>query len=911
MSENLRFRIDGTNNYYTNSFYNKVISPLTLSLQAPQNFVSESNSYKQYSVVLGNGVFVYDKNNELIYSRIIDNIEDYQLGSGLTTYLITTKTYNNGQYNSSKFTTPNKNVLYDYDTLKSYEESGFYIWRDLTIDIQTSQVITIKYKIGGGTYETLLFSASLAVVNNVLPLKRWTITDVINRCFDTVEPLEDNADFKNRKPRFRLQGVVYKDNGDIDYYEQGSQAEKYDKIIAPEFAFTQNTLREMLSQVGGFIHAEPRITRKVENGDDEYWEVAFDEYGSNEISHISNKRYVSAGYKTNINDYCTSLDSSAQNLINVLDYAQGVTFEPFYTSETSAKGISIRTENTTMRIAEDDSSFIPTTFRNYLFKGNNQVRITYIPGVSGGPWDITPYIFEKADYDGKLDSFDGVYPYSKSYALYYTQGEKNIYGLFFKPPNVVSESLEHYSIVKIIQAVTGNGDYKPTYTELLQIRFSISYLPITNARVRTAKQKVLGGLPSTIAYNQGANNIETRYYGENLKGVVARLGNIEKTYTYHLAFLSEVPKVGMLFDENYYISTVSTEVLPQYIRCTIGLSKDFNRLSEYVGISSNKRMWEVSEKMSQERQSVYTEYLVIKRNADSVYNENQHWQSGFVHYFSLATKPINLVELVTKDKKGEPIANLCLPVISMALGNSMLFTFAFQDNYSAGQRIENDGYANYVSYADVYGRAYYLDMTFVAQEPVFVEEDTDSVVAQNFPRVDLDNSEPVPGNIKNFYKPISITNYRYRKDSRECPQITYELCAVSEDGSLIIGSALMRNISLVNRNPIITRNVYGFDKLLNKFENEVDLANATLIGTFQRTPRSIKLPKNETGQTFKSWAIVTPPQEIKEQVEDEDGNTFEQVISRGSELILGANGDYVSEENILFEIKGIRDIYDI
>ncbi len=30
------------------------------------------------------------------------------------------------------------------------------------------------------------------------------------------------------------------------------------------------TLREMLSMVGGFIHAEPRITQKIETENDEY-----------------------------------------------------------------------------------------------------------------------------------------------------------------------------------------------------------------------------------------------------------------------------------------------------------------------------------------------------------------------------------------------------------------------------------------------------------------------------------------------------------------------------------------------------------------------------------------------------------------------------------------------------------------
>lgn len=763
--------------------------------------------------------------------------------------------------------------------------------------------------------ETRTYTYNFSVYSSSLPLKKWTITDVCNRVFDTVEPLEDNANFKNVKPRFRLQGVKYNEHGEIvkysdnSFYEPNSQAEKYDKIIAPEFSFTQNTLREVLTEVGGFIHGEPRILRKVETAYDEFWEIGFDEYGSNEMSHISKKQYVSAGFKTNINDYCTSLDSSAQNLVNLLDYAQGVAFEPFYCGETSGKGISIRAENTTMRIAEDDGSFIPTTYKNYMFKGNNQVVITYIPKVGNGFWDITAYIFEKADYDGTLSSFDGAYPYSKAYALYYTQGEKNIYGLFFKPPNLASEALEDYTIVKIIKAVTGNNSLALTLEDLKQVRFSISYLPITNTRVKTAKQNILGGMPSDIVYNQSANLVESKYYGENLKSVVSRLGNVEKTYTYHLAFLSDIPKVGTLFDKDYYISAVSTEVLPQYIRCTIGLSKDFNRLSEYVGISSNKRMWEVSEKMSQERQSIYTEYLVIKRNYDATSDEkNGHLSEDFTTFIFGASRfvltPINLVEVVTKDKNKNPIATICLPVISVALGNSAIFTFGFQDNFSAGQRVEGDGYTNYVSYADAYGRAYYMDITFLATEPTFLEDDKE--VAFNFPLANLDND-----NIVKTLKPISITNYRYRKDNREIPQITYELTAITEDESLIIGSALMRILLLVNRNKTGKCIVYGFEERLNKFENEIDISKGEKIGNILQHSNCFKLPKYEGTKTFKSWAIVTPQQEVVERVQDEDGNEFEQVLGRGCELVLGANGEYKSEELIGFEVKGIRDIYEI
>ena len=61
-------------------------------------------------------------------------------------------------------------------------------------------------------------------------------------------------------------------------------------------------------------------------------------------------------------------------------------------------------------------------------------------GVSSKNEDITSYIFEMADYC-TLNSYIEAYPYGKSYALYYTQGTKNIYGLNFKVPDVSNGAL--------------------------------------------------------------------------------------------------------------------------------------------------------------------------------------------------------------------------------------------------------------------------------------------------------------------------------------------------------------------------------------------------------------------------------------------------------------------------------------
>ena len=67
---------------------------------------------------------------------------------------------------------------------------------------------------GNNAYDVNTATYTFIVVENHLPHKRWTCTDVINRLLDIAEPIR-----KGEKPRFKLQGV-----NDDGSYEAGSQA---------------------------------------------------------------------------------------------------------------------------------------------------------------------------------------------------------------------------------------------------------------------------------------------------------------------------------------------------------------------------------------------------------------------------------------------------------------------------------------------------------------------------------------------------------------------------------------------------------------------------------------------------------------------------------------------------------------
>lgn len=422
----------------------------------------------------------------------------------------------------------------------------------------------------GFTAKVLIYTTA-----NINPLPPWNARTVIDRLLRKAETLR-----ASQQPRFHL---------------NAEQAAEFEKIEMPELHLTNSTLREALQTVGSYVHGEPRL-----RGD----EISFDMYGGNEKNEVDLSKYAQKTYQQSIDSAITSVDSTVDNLVSTMGYAKGVIVEPY------EKGFkTLRTETVYARITEDNM-LIETSYPiNRIEKLECGVIKSKDGSKSCGELDITPYVFEESEYT-RLSSYSDLFPDSRAYAIYYTQGEKNIKGLNFKQVSVY-QSLKNYAILNIINAVAGNvfdaGDF-----DYRLLAFRVTYESITSARVKQSKQCINDFTrKSEIAYNQGQNLIESSYYGEHLKGVAARLGNVDKVITIIQRGKPNIPKVGTLYDDDYYISAVAVEYQPYHTKISCALSKDFNRYSDYVGINSTRRFYEISERQAYDSFINYRDYVVI------------------------------------------------------------------------------------------------------------------------------------------------------------------------------------------------------------------------------------------------------------------------------------------------------------
>lgn len=762
-----------------------------------------------------------------------------------------------------------------------------------------------SFTLSANKYSTL--SYTFAVVENQYPLKQWTITDVINRLCDIAEPIR-----QGETPRFVLQGA---ENGQP--YAAGSQAALFDNILAPQFSFTKSTFRECLKQCGYVVHGEPRIDIASNADGSFYYQISFDMFGQTEQSNIWQHPYIEQTFSQGVESYASRIDSSTENLVNQLkDYvgisaagASGVITEPY------AGGFkTVRTDTVYVRVT-DGNMLIQTQYPIYSVE---RVLCGYIPENEslGTNIDITPYVFESSIYNTRMSSYDSEYPYSKAYGITYTQGQKNLTALNFKVENPISSVFENYAIINILRAATGDDSLSITGSTSSDgsyvsggyptLAFQITYTPFYNARVGQTKLNY-GDYPYSAALimNQQSNVIESRYYGENLKGTIARLGNVEKSKTYILARLHEVPKAGQLYDEDYYISAVMVEFMPSYIKCTIGLSKNFNRLSQYIGISSVKRFSEVSQGQAVDRNTLWEEFVVIGDSIEAdtdCYMGDGMLQQIANTFSQTAGQPLTNVAAWGSTYQNNNLPVVYLPVVSSAFGNAISFAWAYEDNYSAGAyasyqsvgagSTQVDGYwQNNYQYTDYYGRMYYYNFDLQTQGPQ-PAQNTQSGIGLALPGGDVATSS------SRYVSTVGQSPITLRKDNREALQCNFQINFVSNRKDLIVGSALAGYCPAIRvPDATLAAKLYVFDAPLSKFIDHVSGALNVNIETMQSADVTISSVSN--GQftvsagafiaSGQSWAIVTAQTTKTVTVQDDEGNTIQQSTQYGGDVLIAQN----------------------
>lgn len=690
------------------------------------------------------------------------------------------------------YTKSHSSARFDTETLTIPNEG-----ERLTITYETQYESAI---IGTTNYEsnTLKIEYKVSLFTQIVPKTQPTITSVCQRLLSSGI---------TRRVGIDTSAEIQKQ----EYVLDENFAQEYKNITAPEFSFTNCTLWDALSQVGGYIHAIPRLV-PLSTTDDTHYKVTFDKLGGSEQAPAM-PPMIYQDSTIDSNEWCGKITSPAQNLCNTTDEGGAITEfgNDYITVRTEDGNIEINGDNVVIRVPEPMQKLV-------------KLECGYIPEYKDGKTpvgDISAYAYEDAEYSVLSSYWGTAYPYSKAWALRWKQGGNIIDGLTFKQEGQtsVSEAFNNTAIVNIINAKTGIG-LKPIDTSngewYRRLAFKVTYVPIATARVEAVKPVLTDGgeTSNALVYNQGANVAETSFYGEKMRGAIARLGQDVEQRTYDIKTYSQMPKVGQILDGKY-IATVDAEYDITRIRITVTLAKNFNQLSQFVGLNSNYRLYDISEKQSVERHIHYAERIIVGKSA---YASRYSYQSNgntvvdthntILRYFTLMMKRtfdrgawsadesdyiINKImcAFVSFDKFNAS-DGILMPVVAFPFGNSICFNISFYDNYGAGFQSSNDfeneknkATQRLVPYTDVYGEfsKMSLFMSDNAWTPSFNEQ-KDGGKAMLYPEGTLFSKYgfttlEATGNLDDYALKID-------KDSREQIDFSYQVHYVSDSDDIIV-----------------------------------------------------------------------------------------------------------------------------
>ena len=716
----------------------------------------------------------------------------------------------------------------------------------------------------GGYYITGSAMFDVSAIIKAEPKDDYTIRDTINFLLDTCVTLRENE-----IPIFSLaEPSEYTDVND-DYKKR---VEKILNATSPEFTFNKMSLFEALKMIGDYAHFLPRLKNK---------KIYFDLLGRMDYADIDSlgEEYSSVSSQSS-NDFCNALDSQVNNLTNMDDEKQGAVSTPdnlgFRTLRTETGTVQIREENIIIP-TEDNIEKIISLELGYLSDG------TYVG-------DITPFVYENDEYQ-TLSSYGNTYPTSKMFALKYTQGQPNITDLSFQRKNPVDGSFESIAIKNIIfkklnKSINWWNSLFGDDIDTFKIQYRLVYVPSTDTKVTQfkANKDDIQDKPLYIAYNQSASKVSSNAYGENLKGTIAKLGNVEKTKMYILPTFDLIPKCGTLFDKDYYISVVKYEVYPNFIKCELGLSKNYNNKSAYVEINSQLEFFEYNRNIIIDRYVVYEEFCEVGTDNNDTDTNSMITNAGidkFANSFvdNYSSTAVSCVKAQGYDVDDNPLTEVVLPVISLGIGNSILLSYHYEDSVSAGNMAFDSGgtrYQNLVKYVDIYGELDSLKL----QYGISTTQPTNYNDAVN-------RGDTIPytdnfGNMETYFE-TGDNKIVLKKGVGEIPHITYQIHFVANNNNLVIGSGLTRKSTFTTSETHNYR-LYLLTQPINKFETKIDLTNATLLGTISTTKdyvnKKVKIEDfTAPSGNYKAWAIV-------------------QTYNNTNDLIIGENIDISGGQTI-------------
>jgi hypothetical protein len=661
--------------------------------------------------------------------------------------------------------------------------------------------------------------------------------------------------------------------------------------------FKESTLREALDQVASYLNANVYLTSQNE--------LKLNYF--NDIKEEVDKEFIERTLNRNVEYYSTNMETNVMNAVS--KYERGgmnSAHEPAYGAFSSS-----RTDNVLWKYPD---SYFKTEYPIYDVKSitfYSKIRIRkeevdQIESDGSFTWSTseaatTKYmplpVGKKIVEEAYAKTLRPAGSYSKlvenietDYAdgvMVYTYGKKNINLPIVDTLFSSRESLSNVIILGIKNKFNEDvfafsDDFSEPYIEYLEENFviydrdndyvryqvgvpgfeiednevyaSIEYIPISSTVRTNIEVSGVSDTPykSYITGNQKMRIVDLPRFADKSHALVDRMGLSDLTLKDRIKDTDQLLNLGDITTDGFILTKREVVVFNDFINVLYQFNKDFNKMSQYTGLDSQIRQWEIGESgRTTERNINYDEYIEISAHTTTetkVGNNNSPTLQRSATEKILATfdigddesdefesdkfNPISMLLFrggqdikVGSDTYDNPL--LIVPFTKKHGGNMIAINAKIDDNGDVGRfiEIEGSGFAEWLGaekfkhtpalYVDEHGRIEDLEFGFSdinIGEEIDTNDDVDLTTLQEQARTspvfmkddwgDISTNAPVYGTIK------------IHKDNREKISVMFSYHFVSTDNDVIIGAGLTKRNLLLSALPNEDLEVRFYDKKL-------------------------------------------------------------------------------------------------
>ena len=637
--------------------------------------------------------------------------------------------------------------------------------------------------------------------------------------------------------------------------------------------YNQKNLWEIMLEVGYYIHAVPEI----KFGEDDKFIITFNRLGETDLK--TNKCTKQSIYNfRGIEDYISACSSYVNNMVQL----DGEITE-WVAPKTSSENYLIANDTCNIQVSKPIIELLSVVAKRVGATGTGHDTIPL-----GTELDLTKFIFEENIYNTLgIDAHTFI---NKGVALYYKLGDNKIEGCQYQLPTVSpGDVYNDYAIKKVIWSAhegydddIQNNTSGWTNVKVNDYIFKITYRTQDNVRLQSTRPDLRKYLlsskydkvPQQVQFNNQQDIlVDSVKFGNNVYGKLIRTGNTNYKMAEWATSYDNIKHKGELYDINgdlYYVAKVKHTIFSTHIISDVEYAKDYNQLSQVVGIPSEPRFYEISEQSSIRRDVSINEYIylgLIKgfgldeigrgtllsvEHLSKLMFANETGFSKFMLLTFKGDKHATNFEYALGDKEFRK--DILLPINAYSSGTTLTYEVDCVDNYSAGDKVVNsiqpvDANENYNSllaerYTDKYGKSALLDF-YVLDNVDILQGGNDqraNVMALPESPITTDENDTSKPYVEDYASVIHATNtvkslgplvldgddpdanevggaYALVKDNREAISVNYNLQLITGTDQFVISPFVFlpnkQNVKIVLLNKEVNKLTNGYINVSN------------------------------------------------------------------------------------------------